>query len=79
MLKLTAINLAIDFDNTTMTRTLYSNASDGAAAINAKIDELRASYGDGEWVGEGPDTAYLIREKMLLVVKFRVMRLMRCG
>lgn len=76
MLKLTVINLAIDFDNTTTSRTLYSTASDGAAAINAKIDELRASYGDGEWVGEGPDTAYLIREKVLMMVKFRVMKLM---
>jgi len=76
MLKLTVINLAIDFDNTTTSRTLYSTASDGAAAINAMIDELRASYGDGEWVGEGPDTAYLIREKVLMMVKFKVMKLM---
>ncbi|MCJ1250865.1 hypothetical protein MMC30_008093 [Trapelia coarctata] len=77
MLKLKTIDLAMDTDCTTTTTALHFTASDAAAAINAKLDELRASYGAGEWVGEGSEFGYSIPGKVLLLVRFRAMRVVR--
>ena len=64
MLELTTTDLTTDNDSTTTTKAVYATLNSALLAVDAKVEELRARYGDGEELGESWKVGYWVRGKV---------------